>query len=132
MRMAEKLEWRAWYLLSPPYEAELYRLLTEVHAEPKQDKQSWHDQFHQNPAMPAIGENLTSRCLSSLAPRAVASLQLSDSRKMADLLEATMQRYQDHALIRELAIFLDMFHWFERYRTRPVPNPGPFYARFCR
>jgi len=130
-RLAEKVEWRYWYLMEPPAQAALENLARPAHQEPPTTKERLHHSFHTDPNQVGVGEKLASKLFKILF-RPYAGEAGIQNRKAADLLEVIMEMAwnQNHYLWRQLQEFMDMVHYLELYREIIPPVGNTFFDQF--
>ena len=132
--MAEKIEWRFWYLEQDDAQRSMNALMRLAHGLSLQEKDRLHHSYHSNPFFPGVGESIASRLSFILFSPFMTEAGISNPKTAANLLETALemafQHNGQHQLLRDIRDFLVCVHFLELYRTQPFN--GPFFSRFLR
>ena len=132
--MAEKIEWRFWYLEQDDAQRSMNALMRLAHGLSLQEKDRLHHSYHSNPFFPGVGESIASRLSFILFSPFMTEAGISNPKTAANLLETALemafQHNGQHQLLRDIRDFLVCVHFLELYRTKPFN--GPFFSRFLR
>ena len=133
--MADKIEWRFWYLQEDGVQRSMNGLMRLAHGLSLQEKDRLHHSYHSNDFFPGVGESIASRLCCILFSGFLTEAGITNPKTAANLLETSLemafQQNPQHQLLRDIRDFLVCVNFLELYRTiRPLN--GPFFTRFLR